>query len=39
VIREDNARKVVYLARLIEEAIAEGNLGKVEGMRRLPWTV
>ena len=39
VIREDNSRKIVYLAKLIEEALAEKNIGKVESMRRLPWTI
>jgi hypothetical protein len=37
-MREDNSRKIIYLAKLIEEALAEKNIPKIESMRRLPWT-
>ena len=30
---------MVYLAKLIEEAMLEGNISKVESMRRQPWTI
>jgi len=38
VIKEDNSKKVTYLAKLIEEALAEKSIAKIESMRRLPWT-
>lgn len=36
---EDNRRKVSYLADLIHQAMAEGTPGRVEKIKRLPWTM
>lgn len=35
---EDNRKKIKYLAEMINEALSEGSIAKVEKIKRLPWT-
>jgi hypothetical protein len=36
--RDDNERKIVYLAQIVHEAVKAGNVARLESVKRLPWT-